>query len=205
MISSLIPLWCKLLIGNKLHLRILNISIIISYLVLSQFHIANGEIVDRILAVVNGEIISLSDINRYISLHPDLKERFQTVRGGLFSEEKTGKLNREILDMMIDERLLILEAKRLEIEVESNPNPFLYNKLLIEKFINQRIRSFIFIFPREIEKYYNENHDRFKGLELEEVYKKINEILIEKKTSQRLDKYLRKLRSTANIKINLSN
>lgn len=72
-------------------------------------------VVDRIVAIVNQEIITLSEIEKYAE--PFMKELKS--KDPLQKKEERKELYRKILDKLIEEKLLDQEAKKLGIKVTS--------------------------------------------------------------------------------------
>jgi len=72
---------------------------------------AERQLVDRIVAMVDDEAIFYSDVEMLI-----VQYMFQEGRTSLTQEERTGLFNR-ILEELINDRLVIAQAKRLDIEV----------------------------------------------------------------------------------------
>jgi peptidyl-prolyl cis-trans isomerase SurA len=180
---------------------------------------ANSFVADRILAVVNNQLISLSDVRKY-------REVFMA---GARPDDSA------VLNELIDQKLLLDEAKKLEISQPSNeqiesafnklrarfgrPETFnlleqrlsitdeeirqqLEQQLLVEKLIQERISFFVFVSPEEIETYYEEHPDEVKGRSLEAVQSEITKILTDEKSKQKLKDYLDRLRAKADIRIN---
>ncbi len=74
-----------------------------------------AEIVDRIVAVVNDDIITLSDLNR--ALKP-FRDRFQALGYEDSSQAQlSDKLQREVLDRLIEQKLTDQQIKRTRLEV----------------------------------------------------------------------------------------
>ncbi len=96
--------------------KFLTITIVlISFLLFFQsLKKANG-VVDRIVAIVNQEVITLSEVERYAE--PFIKELKS--EDPFQRKEEKKELYRKILDKLIEERLLDQEAKRLGIKVTS--------------------------------------------------------------------------------------
>ena len=69
---------------------------------------AASEVIDRILATVNGEIITQSEFMRYKTM----------IFFGAAEKPSGREADRQILENMIERKLLIQEAKKLEIEVK---------------------------------------------------------------------------------------
>jgi peptidyl-prolyl cis-trans isomerase SurA len=176
-------------------------------------------VADRILAVVNREVIALSDVQKY-------REVFV---------EKRDADDSSALKELMDQRLLLAEAKKLEILPPSEdeiaraykklrlrfgrPETFellktrlaltddeieeqIKQQLLIHKLIEQRIYFFVFVTPEEIEAYYQEHLGEFKNQTPEAARKVIQDIRTAEKSQQKLKDYLDRLRAKADIRIN---
>ena len=68
---------------------------------------ADNAVVDRIVAVVNGEIITLSDIEKYKTL----------LYMGNPEASAGAQADRQLLEQMIDKKIIAKEGKGLEIEI----------------------------------------------------------------------------------------
>ena len=180
---------------------------------------APASVADRILAVVNREVIALSDAQKY-------REVFL---------EKRDADDSAALKELIDQALLLAEARKLEILPPSDdeiarvykklrlrfgrPETFdllktrlaltddeieeqIKRQLLIHKLIEQRIHFFVFVTPEEIEAYYQDHPGEFKNQTPEEARKAIQEIRTAEKAQLKLKDYLDRLRAKANIRIN---
>jgi len=73
-----------------------------------------AEVVDRIVAVVNGEMITLSELNANLALVLKTQEVGKSVDS---QDADVQELRRQVLDKMINDILLEAEAERYEIEV----------------------------------------------------------------------------------------
>jgi parvulin-like peptidyl-prolyl isomerase len=176
-----------------------------------------SRLVDRILAVVNDEVISLSDVQTYRSL---------------FSQNRDVE---SVLDEMIDQKLLLSEARkfnletppeaRVEEEIQTLSEAFggpaalsdMLNRIIMseEKFrelirirltvsllLEQRIHSFIFVSGQEIEDYYQAHTESFGGRSLEETRHEITAQITLDKADSRKEEYLERLRKRAVIQVN---
>lgn len=77
---------------------------------------ATGEqVVDRIVAVVNGEIITLFELNQKAD---PVVERFRSQQPGSLTEDRIEEIKKRVLQTMVDNMLLRQEAERLEMEIE---------------------------------------------------------------------------------------
>ena len=180
---------------------------------------APAVVADRILAIVNHEVISFSDVEKY-------REAFLETR---VADDPAA------LNELIDQKLLLAEAKKLEILPPSEeeitrayknlrlrfgkPETFELMKirliltedeikenikqlLLIDKLIEQRIQFFVFVAPGEIEAYYQEHSGEFMNQSPEAARKTIQEIRMAEKFKQKRLDYLVRLRAKAAIRIN---
>lgn len=138
--------------------------------------VSEAEIIDRIVATINDDVITLSE----------LKERSGT-------EDRDEK---EVLEGMMNRVLLLQEAKRLGITgIEEDES------LIIERFIERRIKAFILIPLERSKDFYERNEEKFRGKEFLDVRDEINRYLIEDETNKRLEAYLIELRKKADIKV----
>ena len=77
----------------------------------------NEAIVDRVVAVVNQEIITLSEVEKQVSL---LKDKEEIVAEDRFERQKQlQEINRNVLERLIEEKLIDQEAKKSGIKVSS--------------------------------------------------------------------------------------
>jgi hypothetical protein len=181
--------------------------------------LAPAIIADRIMAIVNNEVIALSDVQKY-------RELFV---------EKRGTDDTTALNDLIDQKLLLAEAKKLEIPPPSaeevdraykklqlrfgRPETFellkarlsltdaeieqqLSKQLTVDRLIEQRIQFFVFVTPEEIDRYLQDHSEAYKGENPDETRKAIQDILIGDKGDLKLKDYLSRLRGRANIRIN---
>jgi peptidyl-prolyl cis-trans isomerase SurA len=151
-------------------------------------------VVDRIVAVVNDEIITLYDLNE--TLRP-YEENIQALG---YSPEKLRetlfKLRSDVLNRLVDQKLADQQIKKnnLTITTQEVDNTIerikesrsytdedlraglaeqgltieeyrenLKNQLLRGKLVNREVKSKIVITREEIEKYYNENREKYAG------------------------------------------
>lgn len=186
-------------------------------------------LVDRMAAVVNGRIITLSEADVEIAI--EVKKPVSSLN--LFFLENRRK---EVLQGLIDRRLLLEEATRFEMTDVSGkevmeewlriksafPSEESFNSalkeegmeegdlmvilkeyLIVQKFVDQRIRFFIRVGDEEIKDYYEKNRANYQGKGLEAVTDEIQGIITENKTRIKLKEYLSTLRLKADIRVNL--
>jgi hypothetical protein len=186
---------------------------------------ANAELVDHIVAAVNQEVITSSDLEHAVALN---------IRLGTGSKDRKS-LESETLEGLITRRLLVQEARRLRfVEVtdqdisdeslkmrrrfgsdkafadflseqdmtEQELSRMLGEQLLVERFVEKKVGLFVRVGRELIQNYYDEHADTFKGKRLQDVQKNIYALLTQKRIDQQLDQYVAELRSKADIRIN---
>jgi hypothetical protein len=185
-------------------------------------------LVDRILAVVNRQPITLSDLNRY--------QVFLALNDGKKNWEVPPSPSPAILQQLIDRKLLLEEAEKFEVGLPNtadlleaqnrlakrftNSEEFqntllrwgldreglsreIQDYLTVQHFVDQRITFFVIIPPVEIQKYYEDHREEYKNQRLEEALAHITKQLTDLKAKEKLEAYLKKLREKATIQINL--
>ena len=188
-------------------------------------------VLDRILAVVNGELISLGDVEGDLVFFGKVE--------GLPHVDRKGNLPdfaiRSGIRELINRRLLLAEAKKFDVEDPTEMQirqelQFIQNRfpsseafemalrqnaitledlrqgvkehLRVDRFIDQRIRFFVIVLPEEVSRYYSENQGKFQDKTFEEAEKEIENSLSEIKTKDKLEAYLSNLKAKASIQIN---
>lgn len=96
-------------------MKALKISIFTCFVVIFLLNPLNARVVDRIVAVVNDEVITLSELNN--ALEPHLK-RIEESRKGENREKIIAEARLAMLNKIIDETLVEQEAKKLGIVVK---------------------------------------------------------------------------------------
>ena len=151
----------------------------IQYLLFTSF--SQAEIFDRVVAFVNDQAITLSELQEQYGnakkLAPDITEE-------------------EVLNTMINRLLLLSEAKKYSIEAPTKEE-------MLNEYIDLKVRAFITISEKDIEVFYAANEDKFIGKDFEDVREEIEKYLTEKELNARLKEALKELRKKAYIKIQL--
>lgn len=148
-----------------------------------------AEVLERIVAVVNDEVILLSE--------------FQSALQSA-NEADSGVSGEIVLNEMINSMLLLIEAKKYRTGgSDINPQNTIDNKTVIREDIDRRIKAFIHIPYENIEHYFDLNRQLFAGKEFSDVRDDIEEILLEKELSAKLGEYTKELRGKARIRIQL--
>jgi hypothetical protein len=186
---------------------------------------AEAELIDRIVAAVNNQVITLSDLRQAV--------RFNEEMGGASRVRKD--LGSETLEGLINKRLLLHEARRLSFtevteqdvnaevdkirtrlgsdqafhdflqRLQMTPEQvgrMLGERLLVERFVEKKVGLFVRVSRDEARKYFDGHPEDFKGKPFSEAFKTIVALLSEQKTGQQITQYLADLRSKADIRIN---
>jgi len=174
--------------------------------------------VERTIAIVNGELLFLSDLQRqktFLSLleidEPlpmgDLvarkllnMEAHRFLREGPSPDEVDASFIR-IQGMMTPGRFK--EALDETGLVVATLKELVTEHLWIKKFIAERITAFVFVSPKEIEQYRQDHPTLFLSISEEEVPLYIQKILIQEKSMESLKGYVIRLRAKGQIQINM--
>ncbi len=156
-------------------------SLTLLFLLLALSSSLFAEIRDRVVAFVDNDAITLSELEeRYahaLQVTPDITEE-------------------EVLHTMVNRLLLLREAKKLKLES-------LNEDTLLQEYIDLKIRAFIRVNEEEIVNFYEGNIDRFQEKELEMVRDEIENVLIEKALNERLKSHINELKEKSCVKIQL--
>ncbi len=171
-------------------------------------------VIDRFVAGVNEEIIALNEFRQAL-------EQYRV------SRRETGEIPPEaqehVLQALIDQRLLLQEARRFQVDPVSDEDlrrvlPQLEQQTealdkatraefleqmrrqwMIKRFIERRI--FVRVGFEEVKAYYRKHADVFAGKDLLEVREAIEEVLREEQRNLKLREFLQGLRKKARIVI----
>lgn len=189
-----------------------------------------AEVIDRVLVTVNGEIITQGDLERAVEVYS---------LGNPGTEKNKGELKNEVLEELVNRRLLIQESRSQMIsevpdtEVEqavkevrraySTEEQFrealagenltegelkeqLRDQLLIQRFIERRIRLMVRVDVDEVRRFFEANQagqaDHRGDKAFKEVRDDLRQLMIEKKTNEKLDEHLKMLKEKADIQWN---
>jgi len=208
-------------------LRVSLLTRLLALSLLASFPI-EGQVVDRMLATVNGELITESDVCWELALDPDLQPL------DLSAENK-----RLMLERIIDQRILSQEAAKIpqnaptDAQIREYRNrelvarfgsqeallartravgldattlrEIISRRLVLLKYIDFRFRSFVLVQPDEIDRHYREVAlPRMKNRggnirSLDEMRSEIEAQLSEEKINGELDRFLDEARDQAQI------
>jgi peptidyl-prolyl cis-trans isomerase SurA len=185
---------------------------------------ARAELIDRVVASVNNDVITLSELRQAVA--------FNAALGG---KGNGRQLERETQEGLINGKLLLQEAYRLKFAepaeqdiaaevdklrqrlgsegayraflertglTEESLGRMLGDRLLIERFVEKKIGLFARVSRDEAQSYFQDHPDEFKDKRFAEVQKSIIATLSEQKVSQQLDQYIAELRDRAVIRLN---
>lgn len=144
------------------------------------FH-AEAELIDRVVAFVDEEAITLSEFQSQY-------DNIRTLSPNVTREE--------VIQTIINRKLLLREARKYRIE---GPN----EEEMMKEYIDLKVRAFIRVDETEIQQFYEENNDQFEGKQFDAARDEIETYLTEKKVNERLKETLERLKKDAYIKIQL--
>lgn len=161
-------------------------SLLITCLLFFALHSALGgslhaEITDRVVAFVDNDAITLSDLEaKYaetLKVTPAITEE-------------------EVLTTMVNRLLLLSEARKMRLEAPTED-------ALLREYIDVKIRSFIMIKEEEVTDFYKKHIDEFQGKELDDVRDDIEKYLTEKEVNERLKSHINELRGKSCVQMQL--
>jgi hypothetical protein len=191
---------------------------------------SHGDVIDRIAAIVEREVITVSEVSQMVTLH------FFARRSG----EAGGEYRRRVLDAMIAQMLRDRDVERFGAEEMSKEaiearlteivsrfpsradfdralaeteltldevRALIKRQLQVEAYIDERFSPLIFVSLDEIEHYYSDVWSverRNRGLSprpLAEVREEIRDVLKKERLQAEIDKWTAQLRERANVDI----
>ena len=149
----------------------------------------HAEMLDRIVAIVNDDVI----------LHSEFSRAFETAME--YAPDVTAS---DVLDEMIDRLLLLKEARKFRItSPDDEQGKAKDDMLIIKEYIDVRLKGFIHVPYEDVEYYYYQKKDSFSGKEFFDVRNEIEEFLIEQELTIKLNEYIDDLKRNAYIRIQL--
>ena len=146
----------------------------------------NSEIIERVVAIVNNNVILLSEFK-------------DALKAAKMSDEKVTE--DAVLDEMINRVLMLEQAQKMRLgQMEDATGPVDDNKI-INEYIDRRIRSFVHIPIEEIESYYLNNRKQFGGKSFSEAKDEIENHLTEGELKLKIAEHVEELRKKAYIRI----
>lgn len=152
----------------------------------SLFTAVHAEVLERIVAIVNDQVILLSEYDEAVQAAKNISD----------------KVNEDVvLNDMINKILLLDQAKKLKLDSVEDSTVKTDEGKLINEYIERRIKPFIHIPVDEIESYYTNNKDRFSGRMFYEAKDEIEDYLAERELKTKVAGHIAELRKKAYIKI----
>lgn len=179
---------------------------------------AAAGVVERVLASVNGQLVTLSDAVAYRTL----------------SGSPEGP-NEDVVRALVDRRLLLEEADRFAIPVpddseitaraaavaltlggpdgltraldrlgwsQDDLKAWIIEELRVTEFLNQRIYFFVIIPPDDIDAYLEDHRNEFAGVSIDDARDLAGKRLVQERGDAKRDQFLAGLRAKATIRLN---
>ncbi len=187
---------------------------------------ARAELVDHIVAAVNNEVITSSELAQTIALNRQLGSAGKDDQPALVTETLNGLITRQLL-VQEARRLRFVEISDQEISAEVDkvkarfPSEaafmdflkaqdmteqelarMLGERLLVARFVEKKVGLFVRVSRDDAQSYFDAHPAQFRGKRFQEVQKEITAVLTDEKIGQQLDQYVAELRSKADIRIN---
>jgi peptidyl-prolyl cis-trans isomerase SurA len=189
-----------------------------------------GEVVDRIVAVVNDEVITLTDVNiiQKFGLFEDLEESQDADKQ---TQILSRLINQKLVIQLASERIMVdkeeLEASLSDFIQKTDPDfagtallqfgldwddlkSYLHEKLLFQKIVSQRFNRGVIVSIEEIERYYEQVYvpsQREKKLSPQPMIEVLDQIegeLQREKVEDQVQEWIDNLKREANIQIKIS-
>lgn len=189
-----------------------------------------GEVVDRIVAIVNDEVITLTDVNiiQKFGLFEDLEEFPDADKQ---TQILSRLINQKLVIQLASERIMVdekeLEAVLSDIVQKTDPDlagrallqfgldwddlkSYLREKLLFQKIISQRFNRGVIVSIEEIERYYEQVYvpsQREKTLTPQPMIEVLDQLegeLQREKVEDQVQEWIDNLKREANIQIKIS-
>jgi len=145
-------------------------------------------VIERVVAVVNNEVILLSDFNH-------------AMEAGTSGDDKAD--SRHVLDNMIDRLLLLEQAKKMRLDRITSYRGAVDDDKLIDEYLRKRVSALIHIPFEKIESEYIANMDKFGNKKLIEVKAEIEAELVKSELKIRVQAHIIELRRRAYIRTQL--
>ena len=186
---------------------------------------ARAELIDRIVAAVNYDVITWSDLEQAVRFNAALSGGSRDGKG-LRTETLEGLINRQLLIQEAG-RLRFVEVSAQDISAEDEKlrkrfgsdkefsdflagldmtrrqlDRMLGERLLAERFVEKKIGIFVRVSREESQSYYDAHPSEFKGKHFEDVQRQIMALLYQDKFRRQVEQYLAELRGKADVRIN---
>jgi len=151
---------------------------------------SHAELLDRIVAVVNSDVILYSELQ-------------DAVEHSKAEGEKKSEI--EILHDLIDRTLLLERARKFSADMDTYALDKDEARTMIDDYINRRIRAFIHVPFESIENYYESHKDDFGGRDIYGAWDAIESRLKVDLLRKKIEEHMVLLRKEAYIRIQLGN
>jgi hypothetical protein len=159
-----------------------------------------GDNKSPVLATVNGEKITVADMNRQLE---EMPPAYQEMFSDPVNKEK-------LVTRLVKERLLLQEAKKAKLEQREDIKKkikAIKDQLLVQEVINLNVISKITISDKEVADYYKANEEKIqqyaKGKSFNEIKGQLKEIALQEKQNSHFEKWIKKLEDEAKIVKNM--
>ncbi len=137
----------------------------LAFLLFFLFSLAQAVVVDRIVAVVNDEVITLSELDEAAA--PLYRKYLPRAKDPVERENLIRQIRRRVLQQMIDEKLLAQEAKRLEIKVSDQEIDSFIQRLKEQNHLSdEKFREFLAAQGLSYEDYRKQVAEQIKRIKL---------------------------------------
>jgi hypothetical protein len=149
-----------------------------------------AELLDRVVAVVNREVILYSELQAAV-------EKAKAAGG------ETSEVG--ILEELINRALLLEQAMKFRVGIETYNQDGGEAREIIDDYIKRRVKAFIHVPFEEIDSHYMSHKDDFGGRDVYEVWDEIENRLRVEQLKVKLDEHISLLKKEAYIRIQLDN
>lgn len=161
---------------NHVEKYILVLATLFSFLFVE---ICECEIINRVVAYVDDQAITLRDFNKFKN---DIQRKTPDIS------------NNEIIELMINRKLLLKRAKDLFAEGDEED--------LLNNYIDLKVKSQVIITENQIRDYYEKNKEILGSESYHSIRDQIEKYLFEKEFNRKLKDFIQELRNASDVKIN---
>jgi len=123
-----------------------------------------AEIIDRIVAVVNDEVITLSELDE--ACLPLFQQYLQGVTDPIEEQKIIQRIRKEVLERLIEEKLIAQEVKRVKIKVTDEEVEAFVEDIKLQLGGEDRLRELLSARGLTLEEYREEVRERIKKMKL---------------------------------------
>ena len=123
-----------------------------------------AEIIDRIVAVVNDEVITLSELDE--ACLPLFQQYLQGVTDPIEEQKIIQRIRKEVLERLIEEKLIAQEVKRVKIKVTDEEVEAFIEDIKLQLGGEDRLRELLSARGLTLEEYREEVRERIKKMKL---------------------------------------